>query len=44
MVIKLVGKADLTHLHQFMARTYLEEPKEAIHALDVVLRQSPSLE
>ncbi|CAA6663018.1 unnamed protein product [Spirodela intermedia] len=44
VVIRLVGKADLAHLHQFMARIYLEEPKEAIHALDVVLRQSPSLD
>lgn len=43
MVIKLVGRADLARLHQFMVGSQLDEPKEAIHALDVVLRQSPYL-
>ncbi|CAA7399444.1 unnamed protein product [Spirodela intermedia] len=43
VAIKLVGKADLTHLHEFMAGRHLDEPKESIHALDVVLRQTPSL-
>ncbi|KAB1227351.1 Protein argonaute 5 [Morella rubra] len=42
VVIKLVSKADLHHLQQFLHGRQLDAPQETIQALDVVLRAAPS--
>lgn len=40
--IKFAAKADLHHLHQFLASRQLDVPHETIQVLDVVLRAAPS--
>ncbi|XP_072988891.1 protein argonaute MEL1-like [Typha latifolia] len=42
VTIKLVGRADLQHLQQFLHGRQLDVPQETIQVLDVVLRESPS--
>ncbi|XP_078148836.1 protein argonaute MEL1-like isoform X1 [Carex rostrata] len=41
VTIKFAAKADLHHLQQFLQRRQFDSPQETIHALDVVLRESP---
>ncbi|KAF3333035.1 protein argonaute MEL1-like protein [Carex littledalei] len=41
VTIKFAAKADLHHLQQFLQSRQSDSPQETIHALDVVLRESP---
>ncbi|KAF3340603.1 protein argonaute MEL1-like protein [Carex littledalei] len=41
VTIKFAAKADLHHLQQFLQGRQFDSPQETIHALDVVLRESP---
>ncbi|KAL6880075.1 hypothetical protein ACP4OV_011640 [Aristida adscensionis] len=42
VTIRLVGRANLYHLQQFIAGQQRDSPQDTIQALDVVLRESPS--
>jgi eukaryotic translation initiation factor 2C len=43
VTIRYAGRADLAILQQFLLGKMRDLPQEAIQALDVVLRESPSL-
>uniref|UniRef100_A0A0D9WWC8 Piwi domain-containing protein n=1 Tax=Leersia perrieri TaxID=77586 RepID=A0A0D9WWC8_9ORYZ len=43
VTIRLAGQADLHHLHEFIAGRQRDSQQQTIQALDVVLRESPSL-
>ncbi|KAK9279006.1 hypothetical protein L1049_012681 [Liquidambar formosana] len=43
VAIKFAAKPDLHHLQQFLRSRQLDVPQETIQVLDVVLRESPSL-
>lgn len=43
VTIKLVGQTDLYHLRNFLCGRQMDAPQETIQALDIVLRESPSL-
>ncbi|KAF0908875.1 hypothetical protein E2562_028754 [Oryza meyeriana var. granulata] len=43
VTVRLAGQADLHHLQEFIAGRQRDSPHQTIQALDVVLRESPSL-
>lgn len=43
VIIRYAGRADLALLQKFLLGKMRDLPQEAIQALDVVLRESPSL-
>ncbi|KAK8443935.1 hypothetical protein SEVIR_9G051150v4 [Setaria viridis] len=42
ITIRIAGRTDLYHLHQFLRGRQRDMPQETIQVLDVVLRESPS--
>ncbi|KAF8389625.1 hypothetical protein HHK36_024144 [Tetracentron sinense] len=42
VVIKFASHADMHHLRSFLEGKHAEVPQEALNALDIVMRQSPT--